>query len=51
MRGFPKMGCLRASAELVSSDLVRPGLTLIQARRMLFQRGVEGLLSFVVAKS
>jgi hypothetical protein len=51
MRGFPKMGYLRASAELVGSDLAKPGLTLIQAWRMLFQREVEGCLSFVAAKS
>jgi hypothetical protein len=37
------MGCLRASAELVGSDLARAGLTLIQK--------VEGRLSFVAAKS
>jgi len=45
------MGCLRASAELVGSDLARPGLTLIQVWKMLFQRETEGRLNFEAAKS
>jgi hypothetical protein len=51
IRGFPKTGCLRVSAELVGSDLQNPSLTLIHAWRMLFHREVGGLLSFVAANS
>jgi hypothetical protein len=45
MSGLPKIGCLRISAELVGSDLWRPGLTLSQEWRMLFHREVGGFLS------
>jgi len=51
MRGLPKTGCLSTSAVLVGSDLLKPGLTFIHALRMLFQREVGGLLSFVAANS
>jgi hypothetical protein len=51
MRGLPKTGCLSTSAALVGSDLLKPGLTFIHALRMLFQREVRGLLSFVAANS
>ncbi len=47
IRGFPKTGCLRVSAELVGSDLQSPGLTLIQAWRMFIHREVGGLLNFL----
>ncbi len=47
--GFPKIGCLRVSVELVGSVLQSPGLTLIQAWRMHFHREVGGLLSLVAA--
>jgi hypothetical protein len=51
MRGFPKTGYLSVSAELVGSDLLSTGFTLIQAQRMLFHREVGGLLSLVVANN
>jgi len=47
MKGFPKTSCLSVLAELVSSDLRRPNLTLIQEWRMLFHKEVGGLLSLV----
>ncbi len=49
MRGFPKIGCLSVSAELVGSNLHSPGLTLSQEWRMLFHKEAGGLLSLVVA--
>jgi hypothetical protein len=50
MRGLPKRGCLRISATLVESDLVRPDLTLIHAPKMLFQMEHGTLLNFEVVK-
>ncbi len=51
MRGLLKTGCLSTSAALVGSDLLKPGLTFIQALKMLFHREVKGLVSFVAANS
>ncbi len=49
VRGFPNISCLSVLAELVGSDLHRPGFTLSQECRVFFQREVGGLLSLVVA--
>ncbi len=51
MRGLPKTGYLSTSAALVGSILLKPGLTFIQALRMLFHREVGGLLSFLATNS
>jgi len=49
--GFTKTGCLSHSAGFVGSDLHKPGLTLIQAPRMLFHREHGGRLSLGDEKS
>ncbi len=51
MRGLSKIGCLSTLAALVDSNLLKPGLTFIQALRILFHREVGGLLSFVATNS
>jgi hypothetical protein len=49
--GLPKRGCLRISAEVVGSNLIRSGLAFNQAPTMLFHIEHLSLLSLGVAKS
>ncbi len=51
MRGFPKIGCLNSSTLLVGFDLLKLGLTVIQALIMFFQIEHGSLLSFGATNS
>ncbi len=50
IEGFSKSGCLRISALLVGSVLVRPGLTFSQTLMMLSHIERRVFLSFIAAK-
>jgi hypothetical protein len=49
--GLPNRGCLRISAKVVDSDLIRPGLACNQAPTMLFHIEHLSLLSLGAARS
>jgi hypothetical protein len=51
IEGLPKRGCLKVSAALIESDLVKPDLTFSHAPTMLFHMEHGILLSLGAVKN